>query len=361
MIEGATQLRQKKIIYLFLTAVLCVALSGCHLWTRDTYVSVKPYLVQNDSVENEVISAYSYIEIRDALEMLVEECAQTAVIAVPVFDEGQADMHISTAISYVMKNNPVAAYAVSQIDYEVGINAGEMAIALEISYHYNRGAILQITRVADTVEAVERIEEALQQYDSEITLYIKEYEEQDFLQSVRDFIDENPHLCVEMPQATVGMYPNDGKKRIVNMTFTYRNSREVLRSMKETVQDVFTQLKAEDRTTYTGIYSFLINRHNYILETSVTPSYSLLRYGVGDSKAFATVYAAMCRQMGLDCEVVSGTKNAEAWYWNVIRKENAVYHVDVLRCREYGMFHMLSENQMSGYVWDYSAYSGNNS
>ena len=54
--------------------------------------------------------------------------------------------------------------------------------------------------------------------------------------------------------------------------------------------------------------------------------------------------------------VVSGTKNGEAWYWNQICEDGVYYQVDLLESRSAGEFTKLSDEQMVGYVWDYSAY-----
>ena len=67
---------------------------------------------------------------------------------------------------------------------------------------------------------------------------------------------------------------------------------------------------------YTRLYGFLVETTEYTVETSITPAYSLLRYGVGDSKAYATVYTAICHSAGLACMTVSGTRAGERWYWN---------------------------------------------
>ena len=64
----------------------------------------------------------------------------------------------------------------------------------------------------------------------------------------------------------------------------------------------------------------------------------------------------MCRQAGVDCQVVSGTRDGESWHWNIIREENVYYHVDLLRCNEGGGFSRRTAAQMQDYVWDYSAY-----
>jgi transglutaminase-like putative cysteine protease len=99
-----------------------------------------------------------------------------------------------------------------------------------------------------------------------------------------------------------------------------------------------------------------MERFDYKIETSNTPAYSLLRYGVGDSKAFATVYSAMCRNAGLECQVVSGTRSGEAWYWNYILIDDIYYHVDLLADNESDAFYAMRSEDMIGYVWDYSVY-----
>ena len=349
----------KKISLLLLSALLCLALTGCDFWLQETYVSVKPYHVQAVDSEYEVIEADSYMDIRKALEGLVNDCVQSAVIAVPAVEEGTIDYYMSAASNYISRNSAIGAYAVDEISYDIGTNGGDLAIAVNISYHYSRNNILRLKRVADASAAVTEMETALQQYESEITLIISDYQETDFLQLAQDYVDANPQLCVEMPQVGVTLYPDTGKERVLVLNFTYWNSREVLRSMQDNVQEVFRQLKPVGDTVQqkaAGMYDFLMQQHEYKVETSITPSYSLLRYGIGDSKAFATIYAAMCRQIGLDCQVVYGARAGEAWHWNVVRDGGELYYVDILRCYQNGSFAMLQEGKMKGYVWDYSAF-----
>ena len=99
-----------------------------------------------------------------------------------------------------------------------------------------------------------------------------------------------------------------------------------------------------------------MERFDYKIETSITPAYSLLRHGVGDSRAFANVYGAMCRSAGLECLTVTGTRNGEPWTWNMICDNGIYYHLDLTRCKEDGSFCERAEGSMTGYVWDYSAF-----
>ena len=193
---------------------------------------------------------------------------------------------------------------------------------------------------------------------------MQDYREQDFTQVVTDFALQYPEQVMETPHVTENVYPDHGSARVVELKFHYQNSREVIREMQEKVEPIFTAAALhasggyDDRAKYTRLYALLMESfESYTLETSITPAYSLLVHGVGDSAAFASVYAAMCRQAGLDCQVISGTKNGDAWCWNLIRVDGELRHVDLLEASAQGGFICHENRQMEGYVWDYSAYA----
>ena len=210
------------------------------------------------------------------------------------------------------------------------------------------------------VQALVRV--SLENCSSGLVVLVEDYQARDLVQFVEDHVNSNPQTCMEMPQVAVSVFPELGSSRIIEIIFTYQNSRETLRAMQESVSDIFKSAhfyinpSADNNEKYSQLYSFLMERYDYTLETSITPAYSLLRHGVGDSKAFATVYAAICRQAGLNCQVVSGTKAGEAWHWNVLENNGINYHLDLLECNLTGTFSVKTEAEMTGYVWDYSAF-----
>ena len=166
---------------------------------------------------------------------------------------------------------------------------------------------------------------------------------------------------MEIPQVTEGIY-GSGPGRLVELTFTYQNGRDALRLMQSQVKPVFEAAElyvsgdAAARQKYSQLYAFLMERFDYKVETSITPAYSLLHHGVGDSRAFATVYAAMCRRAGLECMVVTGTRSGEPWVWNIIKMGEVYRHVDLLSCSAQGRFQERTDRELESYVWDYSAY-----
>ena len=262
----------------------------------------------------------------------------------------------------IMSSDPIGAYAVQDIVFEVGVNAGRSLLVVRVDYSRQKSEILQLKRLKDMESSRNEIADALNQMDPELVFYVENYDEVDFVQVVEDYAKANPDLVMELPQVSATVYPTSGDQRVVELDFTYQNSRDELRKMQSQVKQIFESAKlyiSGDESTYQALshlYVFLMERNNYRIGTSITPAYSLLRYGVGDSKAFSMVFAAMCSKTGLECMTVSGTRNGEPWFWNIVKDGDRYCHVDILRCAEQGTFRERADAEMYGYVWDYSAY-----
>ena len=230
-------------------------------------------------------------------------------------------------------------------------------------YNNNRDELPRMMILRSMNDAMNIITNAVRDCDADIVMKIENYEYLDLDQLVEDYAMQSPASAMEIPQVSFYTYPNTGVERILEVRFTYQTSRESLKTMQDYVQPVFASARLyvsgeeEESSKFGLLYAFLMERHSeYTLETSITPTYSLLAHGVGDSRAFAVVYASMCRNVDLECMVVSGTCQGEARTWNIVCVDGAYYHVDLLRSNELGSFTKYTDDQMEGYVWDYSAY-----
>ena len=341
---------------------VCFLLCGCDLWLDGSYYSEKPHLEEYENPADESVEVTTFSELNEALIALVEDGSQSGMLYANDIAQDKLSGYMDIAARNVKQNNAIGAYAVDEIVYEIGMNAGKQAVAVNITYNHNRSEILRIKQTDTMEDAIKVITSSLDNCDPGVVLKVEQYRAMDITQLVQDYVDNNPQTCMEMPQVTVTMYPQTGAERVIELSFTYQTSRASLRNMQQTVTPVFASAKlyvstdADIWEKYSQLYSFLMERYDYTVETSITPSYSLLRHGVGDSKAFATVYSAMCRQANLNCQVVSGTKAGEAWYWNVCEVDGVYYHIDLLQCSYTSGFQAYTEADMSGYVWDYSAY-----
>lgn len=345
---------------LILALCLCLILSGCG-WLDGNYVSVTAHQSQHQQTVTRALVASNYRGLVNALSGLISDGTESAVINVAGYSADTLEQGIIAAISYVKGSYPLGAYAVSDIDYELGTNNGIPALAVTITYRHSAAQIQAIQTVANVEAAGAAVAEALEDYASEVVLLLERYTEEDYSQLVRSYAEEHPDTVMEIPQVVTNVH-GTGSKRVVELSFTYQNSPEDLRQMQSQTKPVFDAAAlyvsgdGRDRQKFAQLYTFLMERFPYQLDTSITPAYSLLRHGVGDSKAFALVYAAMCRKAGLTCLTVTGTRAGEPWTWNMVLDDGNYYHLDLLCCYENSAFQELTDPEMSGYVWDYSAY-----
>ena len=343
-----------------LLLALSLLLTGCG-WMDGRYSSVTPHLEQRQNTQSEVVVASDYLDLMKALKEMIQSGSESGVINVADYPADAVESGMAVAVQYATETYPVGAYAVDSIDYEIGANGGLPAVAVSISYRHGAMEIRTIREVSGSGEAVNEIVKALNKFDAGVVLLVDDYVTMDFTQLVRDHAEKHPETVMETPQVTAAAY-GAGSSRVVEVTFTYQTSRDALRQMQSQVKPVFDAASlyvsgdGEDRQKLSQLYAFLMERFDYKIETSITPAYSLLRHGVGDSRAFATVYAAMCRLAGLECMTVTGTHAGDPWTWNIVLDAGHYYHVDLLRCSELGGYHEFTDQEMSGYVWDYTAY-----
>ncbi len=349
---------------LALTIMLCLLLCGCSSLLDGSYSSVKPHEETPNPEQSGSISASSYSGLLRALETIISNGKKTSIISISNYNQLVVARDMRNAVSETLTDYPLGVYAVENIDFELGSNAGRPAIAVEISYLHDHAEIKRIKFVNKMTDAQAAIAQAMAGYEPGIVLHVDRYEDLDFSQWVEDHADQNPNKIIEIPQISVNHYPETGPERVLEIKFSYQNSRDTLRAMQEQVDKAFSQaqrvaqLENEEDARFTALYNHLTTLlPEYQFTTSLTPSYSLLMHGVGDSEAFATVYAAMCRQAGLECIVVTGSRDGQAHNWNILRIGESYWHLDIPASYESGAYTLHADDAMKAhYVWDYTAY-----
>lgn len=350
----------KRLVPILLAA--CLLLTGCS-WLDGRYSRVTPHQQHSTGNDSQVEEAENYLQLRIALENMVSAGVEKSVISVAKFQPDQLSASMDMAVRHVKESYPIGAFAVDAITYEVGTIGGTAAVDVEITYLHGRSEIQRIRYVDNIDQAETLISEALTDYATSLVMLVEDYQSVDVQQLAENFAAANPSVVMESPEVRVQLYPNSGRERVLELKFIYQSSRDSLRTMRQVVQRVFASAAlyvtqdALDSQKLSQLYSFLMERFDsYQVKTSITPAYSLLNHGVGDSAAFAEVYAEMCARAGIECLVVVGTRSGEPWYWNIVRDDGYYYHVDLLSCQTWGGYRPMTDEQMGKYVWDYSAY-----
>lgn len=340
--------------------IMSLTLTGCSLFDGQ-YVHITPSEKQSNITSVEAISADNYDQLLAIVLEMAKAGRESGIIYIANYSDTTLAKTMRKVENYLCTKDPIGAYAVEELSYEAGTNSGKTAVAVTMTFRNSPLEIKKMSRVSDPEAAGAAILRALENCDPKIVFMITQYDGTDFAQLVEDLSQTNPQSVMELPRVTEGVY-GEGDTRVVELSFAYENSRDNLRQMQSQVRPVFDSAAlyvsgdASDNQKYAQLYAFLMERFDYKVQTSITPAYSLLHHGVGDSRAFATVYSAMCRRAGLECRLVTGTRQGEPWVWNMINDGESCYHVDLLRSSAAGRLLELSDSQMDGYVWDYSAY-----
>ena len=341
-------------------AAICLLLSGCSLYEGSfVHVTHREGQVSENQEDSPLVGTYQELQL--ALGAIVDSGKESGILYVTDLLQASLEKSMTAAILYTKQSNPVGSYAVEDITYQVGTNSGRTAVAVSVQYTRTAAEIQKILRLDAPFQVEGAVMQALENFDDRLVMQVGHYMDMDIPQMVQNLAQENPDKVMETPSVVEVVYGN-AQTRIIEVTFSYENTRESLRMMCKQVQPVFDSaelyVSGEDDTNrkLSQLYGFLMERFDYKQDTSLTPTYSLLRHGVGDSRAFANVYSAMCRRSGLTCLTVTGTRNAEPWTWNIVLDGDVYYHVDLLACAAMGGFREMTDDQMYGYVWDYSAY-----
>lgn len=341
---------------------LALAMSGCRGWRTGSYSSVTPHQERQMQISSQAPRVSTLLELRGAVRQMVDNRTESGAIILENFSEEHVESDMLQVMDYIRNTYPMGAYAVEELSYTRGTSGNQPALAVTIRYGKTRQEMENVQMVSGMSGAQNAVAKALESCVDSVVFQLTGYTELDFTQFVKDYAEEHPDVVMEMPKVTVQIYPATGDARLVEMGFSYEHKREDLRSWQAQVGGVYTAAalyvnnETEDAWKFEQLYTFLMERFDYTLETSMTPSYSLLLGGKGDSKAFALTYAAMCRRVGLNCDTVLGTRNGQTWYWNIIMIDDTYYYVDLLRCVEEDGFRQMVDGDMGGYVWDTSAY-----
>ena len=361
----------KKFLSAILIASVLLGLTACSGWGQDEFLFVTPHAeqpVSSESTEEEVpLTVTNRSELRGAVLSFIRDWTERGTFLVSGYS-GDITADLAETIRYATEEDPIGAYAVDYADAELSGNGESGVISLNIVFRRSAAEINSIVTVNGIGGAYAKIQQALTDYNTALTLRIRNYEEADFTAYIRDFCLENPDQMPALPELSAQVYPNEGETRILELHMVYPKTRDELRVMQAEVNTIlasahsFIHSGSTDAERVTRLYRFLAGRFVYTIDTEepVMPAYRLLCDGAAHSLSFATVFRYECSSEGMDCRLVSGFKDGVSHYWNLIRLGREYYYVDLMRDMLSGgnSPELLTAAQLieEGYVWEAGDY-----
>ena len=362
----------KKLLILVWIAAALLGLTACNGWIKNDYLSVTPHVEQplpsSQIPEEEPLPvATNRNELRGTVLGFIRDWTEHGKILVEHYD-GDINADLAETIQYATQEDPIGAYAVDFADAE--LFGSEESGSIEISIVFRRSAaeIDSIVTVNGNNSAYSKIQNVLVNYDTALTLRIRNYRETDFAAYISEYCLEHPDQVLAVPDFSAEIYPDEGETRILELHFSYPDTRDEMRLKQNSVNTILSSASSyissgkDEYEKVVLLYRFLCGRFDYTVaeEEPTMPAYNLLCDGLAHSRSFSSVFFAECSNANIQCLLVSGTRGGKACYWNMVRLNEQYYYVDLMRSIELGEkeIRLLSTEEMLelGYVWDSASY-----
>lgn len=327
---------KRRIVCALALAALLALLCGCSRLVPGEYTLVTPHSAQSKPAqESDVLQAGDYKSLKNDIRSLVQNGVEHGVIHTNQYT-GDVEADLPKAVYEIAREDPLGAYAIDYITHDCTLIVAYYEIKIDITFRDFLTPLDEIEYTGSEAEATRLIRQALRAYDDHLTLYATFPSQPDYDTLVQSYCDENWRELAAVPALRVTSYPQDARNRIVELEFDYPASRQALLVMQQDVSEsllaaeVYVRFCSSQTDKAELLYTYLSERFPYEQAESRTPIYSALCQGKADSRSMARSWQLLCEETGLDCQIVSGMRGGESWWWNIVTLDGVCYHVDVL-------------------------------
>ena len=340
-----------------LLLVLSLALTGCSsLLLRDYSAVTVHNAIPKAEGDSSALRVESYQELVNALLYLVTQAQGHGIVRLYNYEAEAVEGDVEAACQEVLQEDPLGAFAVSQITYNITTIVSYYEVALEIDYRRTPEQIASIVTATGSSAIRTAMQKALSAFSQSLILRINYFDgDLDYLQRLmQEAYDASPSSALGLPSMSARVYPEEGRQRIVELEFTYDLGPTELARRQNALEREAEQLSAgfwgmEDRY---GLYLAIQTLNevcDYDPEGGGTAYHALVE-GEANAEGMALALAVLCQSAQMDCCMVRGTLGDQPRFWNVAQISGIYRHLDL---QESVTPTLYSDTQMidRGYVW----------
>ena len=354
---------RRTVSVLLTVVIMMLTLVGCSALFEREYSNIQPHMEQSEKSEQAPYQTVNnYSELKENLTRLIRQAKEMETIRFSSSYSGSLSRDIPQAIYEVMHEDPVAAYAVEYIPnepYTHYLNYSEVQIS--ISYRVEKSEIGQIQKCAGLAEYSEMVHDSIKNLESSLVVECSYYDEElyDLNRILERQLLLDPMMTIQMPQIQISFYPDNASSRIVRLDFTYSDDlmyeltkRKTTEKHLEDILDTFQGSDPIDRIE--EISRWFLENTSYQTEGSENLStvYGAVSEKRSDSKGIALTAKLLAQNSGIAALVVSGSRNGEPYYWNLVEINGQWMHWDVPSMLQGSPLMLANEDTMDElYEW----------
>lgn len=342
-----------------LCLMLSLLLSGCGGILNRSYSSETPHSQFSDEGKNSsVLRAESYEGLVAALLHLISNGQGGGLIRLYDYS-GTPEQDVDTACLEVTTKDPLGAYAVDYIKYDMAHLSDYFEIDLNLFYKRTWQQITAVSSVTGSGAMFGELRAALLDFQKEKVLRVNYFDESMTTAGMVSMVEEAyydvPEAAFGKPKVTVRLYPEQAlsEQRLVEILLEYPIAREAL---KEQQTKLLAQIQLYTRSLTSKKpaekVSLIVSKlKSSVLYSSDAPgtAYAAFLEGKANQEGLTLAAELLLQKSGLQCRMVRGTKNAAPAMWVVVQLEDTWRHLDISAASP----QMLGDRAMldAGYRW----------
>lgn len=338
--------------------------SGCSSLLSRSYSTVTVHsaapTVESDQL---TIRVESYQDLVNALLYFITQGKETGTIRLYNYPY-DAEQDLEDACQEVVQEDPLGAYAVDGIQYDIVPIVSCYEASIQIAYRRTHDQVAAVVAATGASAIRTQLHNALAQFQRETALRVNYFEgDEAYIQTlIREAYYTIPEAALDFPQSTVSFYPNSGRQCIVEILFSYQLEQSEQEARKYALERAAEQMAGDlwdamDDEGLLDIRQAILDKSVYDPEGGSTAYHALVEHRA-DSLGLALSMALLCQKLDYSCQIVAGTLNGEPHYWNIVSTQNGYRHLDLsLPFDGESDLLFLSDRAMAqdGYSWDNSA------
>ena len=232
---------------LALCLALCLLLTGCSGLLERSFISVEAHNENPVADGDNALRVENYQELVNAVLYYVSHGEETGAIRLYNYDH-DVDADLEAACLEVVQEDPLGAYAVDYIKYEVGHIVSYYEAQVHITYRRTAEQIAGVVSVTGSSAIRAELAEAMSQLAEEQVLRIGSFDESavNLDELIREAYYAAPLASFGMPEVHYALYPAEtpGRQRIVEVSLTYPDTPEALREKQNALNERVRSMQA---------------------------------------------------------------------------------------------------------------------
>lgn len=326
-------------------------LSGCSAMLERTHTDVQPHTqAVIPAQDGTALEVQSYQELVSVVLHLVSQHSAEGIIRLYNYT-GEAEADVERACREVARLEPLGAFAVEEIRWDLSRIVSFYEAQLDITYRRSREETAKIVSVTGSSAIKLQLGQALAGLEESALLHISYYSgsEDSLFTLLQQAYYDTPISAFGLPQTSISIYPESGgTQRIVEFHFTYPDQLDELSRRQQALLLAADALLAEgEMWDAQSLYDLLTATARFQRGEGGGSTDSALVEHAANAEGLALAYKLLCDRAGITCTVVQGTGAAP--FWNIVSTASGSRHVDCANLR-FGLTD-LQLSQWPEYQW----------